>query len=66
MSEVKQTIPGVELTSPCSCLVYWAPRGLTKIVNYENIYFQSTFVNLWLVLLYPNILGLIVGFYITT
>ena len=24
MSEVKQTIPGVELTSPCSCLVYWA------------------------------------------
>ena len=32
MSEVKQTIPGVELTSPCSCLVYWAPRSLAKII----------------------------------
>ena len=31
MSEVKKTIPGVELTSPCSCLVYWALRGLAKI-----------------------------------
>ena len=30
MSEVKQTIPGAELTSPCSCLVYWGPEGPSK------------------------------------
>ena len=70
MSEVKQTIPGIELTSPCSCLVYWTWRGLAKIVN-DGILslphlFWTTFVNIWLILLYPNILGLIVGFYITT
>ena len=63
-----QTIPGVELTSPCSCLVYWAPRGLAKIVQYSIMItlIGSTFANLWLVLLYPNTLGSIMGFYITT
>ena len=38
MSKVKQINPGVELTSPCSCLVYWASRGLAKIMNiYRDI-----------------------------
>ena len=62
MSEVKQTIPGVELTSPCSCFVYWAPRGLAKIVKYVNASIKLAFVYLWLSYLYPSILGLIVGF----
>ena len=68
MSEVKQTIPGVKLLSPYSCLVYWAPRGLAKILQYIVMILPMgyTSVSLWLVLLYPNILGLIVGFYITT
>ena len=63
-----QTIPGVELTSPCSCLVYWALRGRAKIIQYSVMIMLigSTFANLWLFLLYPNILGSIVGFYITT
>ena len=77
MSEVKQTIPGVELTSPCSCLVYWALRGLAKITYFiEDADFKHSYfiedadfkhsLKLWLVLLYPNILGLIVGLNITT
>ena len=67
MSEVKQTIPGVELTSPCSCLVYWALRGLTKIITPQNLLIWTEYLNnCRLVLLYPNILGLIVGLHNNT
>ena len=54
----------------CCCLVYWALRGLAKIIYNQNkntlFVMHDTTVNLSLVLLYSNILGLIVGFYITT
>ena len=38
MSEVKQTIPGVELTTPRSCLVCWAPEGPCKNYEYYTLY----------------------------
>ena len=74
MSEVKQTIPGVELTSPCSCLVYWALRGLAKIIYTYKKSVSGTMnqiCELFTVLtsgylLYPNIKSLIVGSNIAT